>query len=105
METRVVCAKKAKPQGTVLVNFHFLIVVQWRVKLAPGAKIVVNASKPGWTTVETPSVHAKYGQRPNFAIFTSLPAIPYLDSSQIAVQMCQQVPGVINATNARRLKC
>ena len=45
METPVAAAKEAHCMKTVIATTEVLIVVQWRVKLAPGAKSVVNASK------------------------------------------------------------
>merc|ERR1719312_2393925 len=49
--------------------------------------------------METPSVCAIDSQPPNSAIVRT-----HLTSTQTAVQMCQQVPGVSNAANVGRLK-
>ena len=100
METHAAAAKEAHCMKTAIASIAFLIVVQWRVKLTPGAKNVVNASKLVWTKMETSSVHAKDGQQPNSATTQT-----NTHSSQTAVQMSQQVPGVINAANVGRLNC
>ena len=99
METHAASAKQAHYMK-IAIAIEFLFVIQWRVKLAPGVNSVVNACKQVWTTMETPSVCATDSQRPNSAIVRT-----HLTSTQTAVQMCQQVPGVINATSAGRLKC
>ena len=70
METHAAAAKEVHCMKIVIASEAFLIVVQWRLKIAPGARSVVNASKQVWTTMETPSVCAKDGQQPNSAIFT-----------------------------------
>ena len=109
METHAAAAKKVHCMRIVIATENFLIVVRWRVKTAPGAKSAENASKQVWTTMETPSVRATNGQQPNSAIVSGDTSItrgtPEMHSSQIVLQMCQQVPGVINAANVGRLKC
>ena len=100
METHAAAAKEAHCMKTVIASIAFLIAVQWRVKLTPGAKNVVNASKLVWTKMETPSVRARDGQQPNSATNQT-----NIHSSQTAVRMCQQVPGVSNVANVGRLKC
>ena len=114
METHAVAAKKVHCMRIVIAKEDFLIVVQWRVKTAPGAKSAENASKQVSTTMETPSVRAKDSQQPNYANVSGVGSRSTvgdpeteteMDSSQTALQMCQQVPGVINAANVGRLKC
>ena len=100
METHAASAKQAHYMK-IAIAIEFLFVIQWRVKLAPGVNSVVNACKQVWTTMETPSVCATDSQRPNSAIFMSW---THIHSSQTAVHMLQQVPGVIVATNVGRLK-
>ena len=102
METHAAAAKEAHCMKTAIASIAFLIVVQWRVKLTPGAKNVVNASKLVWTKMETPSVRAKDGQQPNSAIIIIQ---AQMHSSQTAVQKCRQAPGVINVANVGRLNC
>ena len=98
METHAASAKQAHYMK-IAIAIEFLFVIQWRVKLAPGVNSVVNACKQVWTTMETPSVCATDSQRPNSAIVRT-----HITSTQTAVQMCQQVPGVSNAANVGRLK-